>query len=66
MEAAAEEPMDLTDELDPFVLDYLLERGWLTGRELCRVGQVSAPPVCLSPRRWRRFGATTAAWLRQL
>jgi hypothetical protein len=35
------QPMDLTYELDPFVLDFLLDRGWLTGRELCRVAQVA-------------------------
>ena len=23
--------MDLTQHLDPFVLDFLLDRGWLTG-----------------------------------
>lgn len=52
MEAAAEEaepPMDLTEELDPFVLDYLLERGWLTGRDLCRVGQVKRKPLSFRP-----------------
>ncbi len=32
--------MDLT-ELDPFVLDFLLDRGWLTGCDLCRVAQAS-------------------------
>lgn len=33
--------MDLTEQLDPFVLDYLLDRGWLTGCDLCRVAQVA-------------------------
>jgi hypothetical protein len=33
--------MDLTEELDPFVLDFLLDRGWLTGCDLCRVAQAS-------------------------
>ena len=31
----------LTEELDPFVLDFLLDRGWLSGAELCRVAQVA-------------------------
>lgn len=29
------------DGLDVFVLDFLLDRGWLTGRDLCRVAQVA-------------------------
>lgn len=33
--------MDLTAELDPFVIDYLLDRGWLSGLDLCRVAQVA-------------------------
>jgi hypothetical protein len=33
--------MDLTQEVDPFVLDYLLDRGWLSGRDLCRVAQTA-------------------------